>query len=48
MENAEWVLTNHGWKAVNHDRARKMLKEASRRDIEAVSLKIFENYLSKL
>ena len=48
MENAEWVLTNHGWKAIHHDRARKMLKEVSRHDIEAVSLKIFENYLSKL
>jgi hypothetical protein len=48
MENAEWILTNQGWKAVNHDRARKMLKEASRDEIENVALKIFENYISKL
>ena len=48
MENAEWVLTNQGWKAIHHDHARKMLKEASRHDIENVALKIFENYLSKL
>lgn len=48
MEDAEWILTNQGWKAVNHDRAKKMLKEASRSDVENVALKIFENYLSKL
>lgn len=48
MENAEWVLTNHGWKAVDHDRARKMLREASRHDVENIALKIFENYISKL
>jgi hypothetical protein len=48
MEDAEWILTNQGWKAIHHDRAKKMLKEASRADIEDVALKIFENYLSKL
>jgi len=48
MEDAEWILTNQGWKAIHHDRAKQMLKEASRGDIEDVALKIFENYLSKL
>ena len=48
MENAEWILTNQGWKAVNHDRAKKLLKEASRNDIEDIALKIFKNYISKL
>lgn len=48
MENAEWILTNQGWKAMHHDRARKLLKEASRDEIEDVALKIFKNYLSKL
>lgn len=48
MENAEWVLTNQGWKAMHHDRARKMLKESSRNEIEDVALKIFTNYISKL
>lgn len=48
MEDAEWILTNQGWKAVHHDRAKKMLREASRSDVEDVALKIFENYLSKL
>jgi len=48
MENAEWILTNQGWKAVHQERARRMLKEASSNDIEDVALKIFENYISKL
>ena len=48
MEDAEWVLTNQGWKAVHHDRAKTLIREASRADIEDVSLKIFENFLSKL
>lgn len=48
MENAEWILTNQGWKAINQDRARKLLKEASRNEIEDVALKIFKNYISKL
>jgi hypothetical protein len=48
MENAEWILTNEGWKAVHQERARRMLKEASSADIEGVALKIFENYISKL
>jgi hypothetical protein len=48
MENAEWILTNEGWKAMHQERARRMLKEASSNDIEEVALKIFENYISKL
>lgn len=48
MENAEWILTNEGWKAMHQDRARRMLKEASSADIEGVALKIFKNYISKL
>jgi len=48
MENAEWILTNQGWKAMHQERARRMLKEASSNDIEEVALKIFENYISKL
>ena len=48
MENAEWILTNEGWKAMHQERARRMLKEASSNDIEEVALKIFKNYISKL
>lgn len=48
MENAEWVLTNQGWQQIHHEAAKKMLKEASREEIESVALKLFTNYISKL
>lgn len=48
MENAEWVLTDHGWQQVHLERAQKMIKEASKNDIEAVALRLFENFISKL
>ena len=48
MEGAEWILTNQGWKAVHQERAQRLLREASRHDIEDVALKVFQNFLSKL
>lgn len=48
MENREWILEGTGWKEVDYDKAKKQLKEATKRDIEAVSLRVFENFLSKL
>jgi len=48
MENAEWILTDTGWQQVHFDRAKKMIKEASKNDIEAVALRLFENFISKL
>lgn len=48
MENAEWIMTNSGWKQIDHDRARKMIKEASRSEIEDVALKVFKNFISKI
>ena len=48
MENAEWILTDTGWKEVQFDYAKKQIKEASKNDIEAVALRLFENFISKL
>jgi hypothetical protein len=48
MENAEWILTDQGWQQVHLERAKKMIKEASKNDIEAVALRLFENFISKL
>jgi hypothetical protein len=48
MEDAEWVLTAKGWLPMHHDRAKKVIKEASRNEIEGVALKVFSNFLSKL
>jgi hypothetical protein len=48
MEGREWILDGTGWKEIDYDRAKKQLQEASKADIEAVSLRIFENFMSKL
>ena len=48
MENAEWILTDKGWQQVHLEKAQKVIKEASRHDIEAVALKLWENFVSKL
>jgi len=48
MEDAEWILTNKGWLPMHHDRAKKVIKEASQNEIEEVALKVFNNFLSKL
>jgi hypothetical protein len=48
MEGKEWVFENGQWKEMHNERAKKLIREASRHDIEEVALKIFENYISKL
>lgn len=48
MENAEWILTNGGWKQVEYDRAKKLIREASKSEIEDVALKVFTNFISKI
>jgi hypothetical protein len=48
MENAEWILTDTGWKEVQFEMAKKQIKEASKNEIEAVALRLFENFISKL
>ena len=48
MEGKEWILDGTGWKEIDYDFARKQIKEASKDEIEAVALKLFENFMSKL
>lgn len=48
MEGKEWILDGTGWKEVDYYRAKKMITEASRNEIEGVALKVFSNFLSKL
>lgn len=48
MESAEWVLTNTGWTSIQYEKARTMIKEASKSEIEDVALKLWTNYISKL
>lgn len=48
MEGTEWVMTNAGWKPIQYEKAQKMIKEASKSEIEDVALKLWTNYISKL
>ena len=48
MEGKEWMLVNGIWTEQQHEVAKQEIKQASSKDIEAVSLKIFENFLKKL
>ncbi len=48
MEGAEWIQTPTGWQQVHVERARKLIKEASRSDVEAVAERLFRNFISKL
>ena len=48
MENKEWMIVNGVWTEMDQDLAQKSIKKASRREIEAVSLQIWENFISKL
>jgi Prohead core protein serine protease len=48
MEGKEWMLVNGIWTEQNQEQAIAQIKQASRKDIEKVSLQIFENFLKKL
>lgn len=48
MEGKEWMLVNGVWTEQDHTEAIREIKTASRAEIEAVSLRIFENFLKKL
>ena len=48
MEGKEWMLVNGIWTEQHYDVARQEIKQASSKDIESVSLRIFENFLKKL
>ena len=48
MEGKEWMLVNGVWTEVDQSQAIMQIRQASRRDIEEVSLRIFENFMKKL
>ena len=48
MEGKEWMLVNGVWTEVDHSQAITEVKKASKKDIEKVSLRIFENFIKKL
>jgi hypothetical protein len=48
MEGKEWMLVNGVWTEQDHSQAIQQIRQASRQEIEEVSLKIFENFMKKL
>ena len=48
MEGKEWMLVNGVWTEQDHSQAIKQIRQASRQEIEEVSLRIFGNFLKKL
>ena len=48
MENCEWVFVNGIWTQQDIEESKQLITKASKRNIEEVSLKIFENFVKKL
>lgn len=48
MEGKDWIFENGAWREMDYENAVTKIKTVSKRDIEAVALKLFENYISKL
>ena len=48
MEGKEWMLVNGVWTEQYVEEAKREIKKASQKDIEKVSLRIFENFMKKL
>jgi hypothetical protein len=48
MENVDWVWENGVWKQSSLEFAKKQIQTASKNDLEAVALRIFENFVSKI
>jgi len=48
MEGKEWMLVDGRWTEVQYEEAKKQIRQASRKEIEQVSLQIFENFIKKL
>lgn len=48
MENKEWMLVDGVWTEMDYEISRKQIRQASPKQIEEVSLRIFENFIKKL
>lgn len=48
MENKEWLFVEGRFVEVDIDRTKQAIQRASRKDIEKVAARLFENFLSKL
>jgi len=48
MEGKEWVMVNGVWTEYQYEEAKQEIKQASSKDIEKVSLRIWESFVKKL
>jgi len=48
MEGKEWMLVNGVWTEQDYSESKQLIRKASQREIEQVSMRIFENFLKKL
>ena len=48
MEGKEWMLVNGVWTEQDYSETKQLIRQASRKEIEEVSLRIFENFMKKL
>jgi hypothetical protein len=48
MEGKEWMLVDGKWTEIQLEESKSMIRKASKKQIEEVSLKIFENFIKKL
>lgn len=48
MEGKEWMLVNGVWTEQDYSQAKQQIRQATRGEIEEVSLRIFENFFKKL
>ena len=48
MEGKEWMLVDGVWSERQLEESKKMIRQATPKEIEAVGLKIFENFIKKL
>ena len=48
MEGKEWMLVNGVWTEQDYSQAVSQIRKASQKEIEQVSMRIFENFLKKL
>lgn len=48
MENKDWFVVNGVWTEQHCDMTKRVIKKASKKELEAAKLKVFESFLSRI
>ena len=48
MENAEWILENGAWRHQEIEKAQKIIKKTSKRNLEEAKLQVFNKFLNSI